>query len=333
MDLTLSPEQTEIVDSSAAFLRARLPISRTRELLDTDRLVDDAAWASSAELGWFGLGLPEERGGVGFGLAAESLLFREIGRSLAAGPFLATVLAARVAAFAGRDDLAATILAGDERVGLVIGGSLEGPLQLLDADGSLVVVVSATATSLVEVAALDDVVQVPCVDPACTLRRAVGRDVEPVASVTSDVDPIERRGLVLAAAMSTGITEAVRDLAAAHATSRIQFGKPIGVNQAVKHPCAQMAVRAELAHAQTVFAAVASDEGRRDADFHALSALLVATEAAGWSAAATIQVLGGMGFTFEHDAQLYLKRALVLSHLFGGTGVQLERLLTLDPAD
>jgi alkylation response protein AidB-like acyl-CoA dehydrogenase len=94
-----------------------------------------------------------------------------------------------------------------------------------------------------------------------------------------------------------------------------------------------MAVNGQLAFAQTMFAAVAHDEGRADAEFHAVSALLVATRAAESSTAATIQVLGGMGFTFEHDAQLYLKRAHVLSRLFGGAAAQLERLLTLDPAD
>ena len=333
MDLTLSPEQSEIVDSAAAFLRGRLPMTRTRELLDAGDKVDAPAWAEAAELGWFSLGLSEERGGVGFGLADEALLFREIGRSLASGPFLATVLAARVAVFGGRNDLAASIIGGRQRVGLALGGSLDGEIRLLDATQSLALVLAPERASLVEVGALGDVREVRCFDPASTLHRAWTHDVQPVATVTSDVDPIERRGQVLAAAMLTGITEAVRDISAGHAIDRVQFGKPIGVNQAIKHPCAQMAVQAELAFAQTMFAAVASDEGRGDADFHALSALLVACKAAESSTAATIQVLGGMGFTFEHDAQLYLKRARVLSHLFGGTTSQLGRLLTMSAAD
>lgn len=332
MDLTLSPEQTEIVASSAAFLRGRLPIARTRQLLDSDCKVDTAAWSEAAELGWFALGLPVEAGGVGFGLADEALLFREIGRSLAAGPFLATVLAARVATYAGRDDLAGPIIDGRERVGLVVGGSIEGELRLLDAEQSLVLVVSPSSASLVESGAFEDVLEVRTVDPAATLRRATAHGVRPVATVTSVVDAIERRGHVLAAAMLTGITEAVRDLAAEHATTRIQFDRPIGVNQAVKHPCAEMAVRAELAQAQTMFAAVAHDEGRGDADFHALSALLVAAGAAEATTSSTVQVLGGMGFTFEHDAHLYVKRALVLSHLFGGATRQLDRLLDLPAA-
>jgi alkylation response protein AidB-like acyl-CoA dehydrogenase len=336
MDLTLSPEQDEIVQSSAAFLSKRLPITRTRELFDGPTRVDAAAWTAAAELGWFSLGLPEDRGGVGFGLADEALLLREIGRSLASGPFLSTALAARVAIFAGRHDLAEAIVAGGERVGLMIDGSAAagraGDRQLLDAEGSLVLVLDDVSASLVDLTALGPVTSVVCVDPASTLHRAVWNGAV-VATVAADVDPIGRRARVLVAGMLTGITEAVRDVAAAHATNRIQFDRPIGTNQAVKHPCAQMAVNGQLAFAQTMFAAVAHDEGREDAEFHAVSALLVATRAAESSTAATIQVLGGMGFTFEHDAQLYLKRAHVLSRLFGGAAVQLERLLTLEPAD
>ena len=248
------------------------------------------------------------------------------------------MLAARVATFAGDGDLAAAIVGGRERVGLVIGdlaGDASGGHLLLDADGALVLVLADASASLVEVASFATVIAVPCVDPASTLHRVGGSDASPraVATVAEAVDPIGRRGRVLAAAALTDITEAVRDIAAAHATNRIQFDRPIGTNQAVKHPCAQMAVNAQLAYAQTVFAAVAHDEGRADADFHAASALLTANRAAETSTAATIQVLGGMGFTFEHDAQLYLKRGHVLSRLFGGVNAQLGRLLMLDPAD
>ena len=120
-----------------------------------------------------------------------------------------------------------------------------------------------------------------------------------------------RRGAVLVAASLTGIAEATRDISAAHAASRFQFDRPIGVNQAIKHPCADMAVRAELAWAQTLFAALATDERRQDAEFHAIGAKVVAADAAERNVAATVQVLGGMGFTFEHDANLYVKRAHV----------------------
>ncbi len=342
MDLSPTAEQLEIIESSAAFLRNRLPVMRTRELFDAESNVDAAAWRASADLGWFGLGLPEVHDGIGCGLAHEALLFREIGRSLASGPFLSTLLAARVAAFAGQPELAASIVAG-ERVGLAIpnshdllgpGGLVDGALQLVDVEidrqgnhGGLVLIATREIAALVRVADLHDVSPVPCIDPAVRLHRATARAVAPIAAVRAEVDPIARRGSVLTSAMLTGITEAVRDIAADHAKNRVQFDRPIGVNQGIKHPCADMAVQAELALAQTLFAALATDEGREDAEFHALSAHLVASQAAESSAAATVQILGGMGFTFEHDAQLYVKRAYVLSHVFGGTGALLNQLL------
>jgi alkylation response protein AidB-like acyl-CoA dehydrogenase len=341
MDLTPTPEQIEIIESSAAFLRGQLPITRTRELFDTDSNVDPDAWLAAAELGWFGLGLPDSVGGIGCGLVDEALLFREIGRSLATGPFLSSVLAARVAALAGEAELAAAIIGGSDRVGLaivlspgVIGadGLVTADLQLIDADTDLVLIVTTEVAVLVSVALLDQVVPLPCIDPGVHLRRASARRVRPVAVLTADVDPIERRGQVLVAAMLTGITEAVRDISAEHAINRVQFGKPIGINQAIKHPCAEMAVEAQLAYAQLLFAALTTDEQRQDAELHALSAQLVAADAAEHATAAAIQILGGMGFTFEHDANLYAKRAFVLSHLFGGRSQQLTRLLDLPAA-
>ncbi len=90
-----------------------------------------------------------------------------------------------------------------------------------------------------------------------------------------------------------------------------------------------MAVHAQLAYAQTLFAAISIDEGRADAELQSLTAHLTAADAAGSAAAATIQILGGMGFTHEHDAHLYMKRALLWSHVLGGTPALLTRLLDL----
>jgi alkylation response protein AidB-like acyl-CoA dehydrogenase len=338
MDLTPTLEQSEITSSSASFLRSRLPITRTREMFAEGSNVDVASWADSAELGWLCLGLPTSLGGVGGNLDDEALLFIELGRSLASGPYLSTVLGARVAAFGGLSELANEIASG-RRVGFAIASSpnlvgadgvLNGELQILDADiHGLVLVVDQHRSVLISCDELTSVSTVECIDPAVHLQRALARSVKPVAMVSTESDPVALRGHVLIAAMLTGITEAVRDISAEHAKNRMQFDKPIGVNQAVKHPCAEMAVQAQLAYAQTLFAALCIDEGRGDAELHALSAHMVASQAAEASGAATIQILGGMGFTFEHDAQLYVKRAYVLSLLLGGTSALLNRLLEL----
>ncbi|HET6951874.1 MAG TPA: acyl-CoA dehydrogenase family protein, partial [Acidimicrobiales bacterium] len=103
MDLLPTPEQEEIITSVAAFLGAELPMARLRELHGQGAPLEAGVWRQCAALGWFGLGLAESAGGVGYGLAEEALLFREIGRHLAPGPLLPTVLAARVAAGPRRD--------------------------------------------------------------------------------------------------------------------------------------------------------------------------------------------------------------------------------------
>lgn len=342
MDLLASPEQTEIIDSSGSFLAARMPIKRTRELFEAGHVpaVDDAAWAAAAELGWFALGLPEEYGGVGCGLADEVLLFREIGRVVAPGPFVSTVLGARVAALGGQSALADEITAG-RRVGLAVpasldaigaDGTLDGPLQLVDATDGLVLVVTPDISAIIDVTLLADVGPVPCIDPTVHLQRAVASHIAPTVAVTVSIDAVERRGHVLVAAILTGITEWCRDTSAQHAINRVQFDRPIGVNQAIKHPCAEVAVQAQLAYAQSLFAALAVDEARDDAELQALSAHLTGAAAAEFATATTVQVLGGMGFTHEHDAHLYVKRAIVWGQTFGGTPHQLARLLTLPEA-
>ncbi len=342
MDLLPSSEQTEIIDSTAAFVADRIAMARTRELLEAGTLpaIDAAAWSAAAELGWFSLGLPVEHGGIGAGLVDEVLLLREIGRCLAPGPFIGSILGARVAAYAGMSELAQEIVNG-RRVGLVVpstldvvgaNGSLDGAVQLLDATDGLALVTTPGIAALIDISMLDDVTAVPSLDPTVLLQRANAANTSALAWVAADVDPVERRGQVLVAAVLTGISEWARDTASRHAIDRIQFDKPIGANQAVKHPCADMAVQAQLAYAQTLFAALATDEGRRDAELQALSARITAATAADFATAATIQVLGGMGFTHEHDAHLYAKKSTLLAQVFADVPCALHRLLALPEA-
>jgi alkylation response protein AidB-like acyl-CoA dehydrogenase len=335
MNLLPTDEQAAFVTSSAAFLASSLPVTRLRELTAASEPVDDATWATCAELGWFGLGLPEALGGLGAGLADETLLFRELGRTLAPGPFLGTVLAARVASRAGFAGLAGDLVGGTARAGLAVATDavvadecVRGPLQLLDCTGAdHAVVVTPAVAGLVEVAALDDVTVADCLDAPTHLCEATAVDVPLVGTIASADDPLYRRATVLTAAMLVGIAEATRDLAAEHAKVRVQFDRPIGVHQAVKHPCADMAVRGEASWAQTVVAALSHDEEFSDADFQALSALVVAGEAAERNAAQALQILGGIGFTEEHDVHLYVTRGHVLRRVLGDRAALLDQLL------
>jgi alkylation response protein AidB-like acyl-CoA dehydrogenase len=313
-----------------------MPITRLRELLKSGDLVDQGVWKASSELGWFSLGISEEAGGVGATLADEALLFREIGRSLAPGPHLSTTLGARVAVAAGQSDLADAIMEGRTQVGMGVlepGAELRddrlvGSLRLIDAKGApQVLVATDQGAALIATSDLGKIVEERCIDDATHLARADGVDAPLTAWLDAAEDAIALRGLVLSAAQLVGIAEACRDLGSDHAKNRVQFDRPIGVHQAIKHPCADMAIRSEAAFCQTLMAAVLVDEGRADAAMQANSARIVAAEAAEKNAATTVQILGGMGFTFEADAHLYVKRTQVLCRVISSTDDQLKVLI------
>jgi alkylation response protein AidB-like acyl-CoA dehydrogenase len=341
VDLLPSEEQQEIISTAASVLAKEYPISRIRELRMKPSAVDRRAWSRCAELGWFGLTLSEDDGGVGYSLAEEALLFREIGRRLAPGPFLSTALGARTAVAGGRPDIAEAIVAGDVLVGLAqarhvdatIGQEVSGSFDLLDAGGvPYVLAVGPAGAALVATDVVGSMDPVECIDPAVRLTRANLAGVTAVASVDADVEPTFLRGSVLAAAMLVGISEATRDMAAEYAKVRVQFGKPIGVHQAIKHRCADMAMRAAAADSQLLFAALSVEAARPDAAFHAAAAKVVATDAAIRNAGENIQVHGGMGYTFEHDAHLYMKRAHILDRVIGSSRDHLALLVDLPPA-
>lgn len=341
MDLLPNAEQQEIVSATAGLLEKELPVSRMRVLWERPSSVDRHVWSECAALGWFGLGLPETDGGVGYALAEEALVFREIGRHLAPGPFLASTLGARVAVMAGCSEEADAVIAGDAVVGFaqprdasaVVGAAVSGEFDVIDGvDVSYLVVVAPTGAALLASDAAGPVEPQRCIDPAVRLGSLELDGVPAVAYCTADVDPTFDRGAVLAAAMLTGIAEATRDTAAEYAKARVQFGKPIGVHQAVKHRCADMAMRAEAAHSQVLFAALCIDDGRSDMTYQAAAAKVVAADAAIRNAASNIQIHGGIGYTFEHDAHLYVKRAHVLDTIVGDTRQHLARLIDLPAA-
>jgi alkylation response protein AidB-like acyl-CoA dehydrogenase len=346
MDLLPTPEQLEIAATASNLLTKELPIARLQQLRTEPSSIDHRVWSHCAELGWFGLGLPEADGGVGYGLAEEALLFGEIGRHLAPGPFLGTTLGARVAIAGGRADIAAAAMAGAAVIamaeprqprqhGAVSGETVSGSFDVLDPVGaSHIVVVTPTAAALLSMEDVQPVDMLPSIDPGVRLGRVQLDAVPAEAVLAGDVlaGDVFVRGSVLAAAVLVGISEAVRDMAAEFAKVRVQFGKPIGVNQAIKHRCADMAMRAEAARSLMLFAALSVDEERPDAAFQAAAAKVVATDAGIRNAAENIQVHGGMGYTFEHQAHLYLKRAHVMDRVMGGSRDHLARLLAMPAA-
>ena len=339
MNLLPGQEQLEIVSAAADFLAERMPIKQMRSDRGAEASVSERAWREGAELGLLTLGLDEEAGGSGRAFDDEALLFIELGRRLAPGPFLACTLAARVAAGCGDAELAERIGSGHALVALaVLRGDgdvrpVKGTFDVFEPTGaSHALLVARSGAALVDAAALGALTRVDAADPGIRMATATVESAEPLHWLPSQDQWIWARAVVLAAAYLTGLAAAAAALATEHAKTREQFGKPIGVNQAIKHACVDMEIAASAAQAQTLFAAIALADGRTDALLQVLSAATVAGSAAVDNASAGIQVFGGMGYTFENDMHLYLKRAHVFRHLFGEPTDVLAELLAQDRA-
>ncbi|MDO8389505.1 MAG: acyl-CoA dehydrogenase family protein [Actinomycetota bacterium] len=328
MDLMPSAEQDEITTTVASFLAARLPATAHASVFVTPGPeIDPVVFRECAELGWLSLGLPEALGGVGYGLAEEVMLFRELGRGLAPGGFLPAVLGARVAAFAGQRELAASIVAGEVLVALATRDRVgaDDVSVLHAAEATLLVVCDAAGAALYSLA---DCTLTP-IDPVDgSIRAARGAlGGATVASVSSEIDPVFVRGLVLCAAMQAGSAEAQRDLGVAYAGVREQFGKPIGANQAIKHRCADMAVRAEGAFAQVCYAATAADGGADRFVDEAVIAKYFADEAARLNGEACVQIHGAIGFTTETLPHRHVWRAHTLARALAVRAALLDHLV------
>jgi alkylation response protein AidB-like acyl-CoA dehydrogenase len=323
VDLTLGPEQEAIRDAVRGMLATRLPMKRVRALLDDPAGIDVDAWREAGSLGWFALGLPETAGGAGYGPAEEMILFVELARALAPGPWLGTLLAAH--ALVGRAEHAG-VAGGERRIALLddpadtAGETLDAVADGASADG--VVLLGSRSVRLVPVRVEASVTGI---DP--TRRRARLR--QDGSALALDADPTALRTLatLLVAAEAVGVAERTLELSVEYAKVRQQFGKPIGSFQAVKHRCADMAVRTEVARSITTFAAVALAEDEPEAARYVGDAKALATDAALANASDNVQNHGGMGYTWEADAHLFLKRAWALEHVLGTRAQHLDALI------
>lgn len=323
MDLLPDEAQQEIIDQTAAFLDEAMPIDRFRTGGPERARFDDAGWRQVGELGWFGLGLPETRGGVGFTLVEEALVAREIGRRVGAVDLLASMLAAHVAEAADDASLRDQVVAGVVRVGWAerIDG-VASKLQVFDGNATpLWLRIEPEGARLLDASRATVRSERLCLDEFTELLHVeVATDDVRVTAARADLFD---HAAILGAAYLTGLAEAARDQAATYASERTQFGKPIGTFQAIKHACADMAVRAEASWAQTSFAALSLRDGLPDASFQVSAAKALAGESASANAAANLQVHGGYGFTTDYDAHLFVKRTHVLNALAGSPRVHL----------
>jgi alkylation response protein AidB-like acyl-CoA dehydrogenase len=321
IDLTLTEEQQGLVDVARDAATKEFPRTALVQAAVTGDPVsfDAASWTRLAELGLLGLGAPERLGGLGLGLAEEVLVLLELGQVPAPGPFIGTMLATQIAVAAGADELAAAFVDGSAQAGVITGD------HLLDAGlGEYGVRVDSDGGAIVRV----DAQAVTPVDQAASLARVLTS--EPVVTVR---DPrLQARLRLLTAAYLIGLADAATEMSADYAKTREQFGKPIGTFQAVKHRCAEMAIRAYAARAELLVAALLLDTAETTSGtagvLEATSAYLLALQAARGNVEDNVQNHGGIGITAEHDAGVLVKRMHSYTNAAGSPADLVGVLLT-----
>lgn len=322
MNLLPTPEQQQIHDAVATFAHAEFPVARLHLEQSGGGAAERARFGDIAAIGWFGLGIPQDLGGVGYGPAEDLILFRECGRQLVSPLVLAMRIGAEVAARCGDNRLAAEIIGGRRAVAMarasrdadLARGTAR--LQIADAEpGDLVLIWTGIDAALFDLADLTLEDPQSSMDQTIVLRGATLAGARPVAIHQGNDGALPLLGRMLGAAMLVGIAEASRDQAVEYTKVRVQFGKAIGTFQAVQHRCANMAVSSEVAWAQAIVAALSIAENSDDAEYQVAAATMLAAAAAVANARGNIQIHGGMGFSAECDAHLYMKRAHYLERL------------------
>ena len=323
MNLLPTDEQIQLVDAAKSFLEGEAPLERLRPQFGQIGNHDARMWPMQGELGFLGVGLSEEDGGLGLGAAEETLLFREYGRHLVSVGILGLVLAGHVAA--GDAALTEKVLSGKVRVGLGIPRTAGGWHLLEAKDADYVVTYGEEGSSLYEASRFSEVTDIICMDSHLILQRARLGDGKPAAAKAGP--EVYHLAIQLLSAYAVGVAEGALKMGVEYAKVREQFGKPIGSFQAVKHKCADMAIAAEVASCQVAFSSVVVATRRQDASYQVRASNLVAIDAALKNGATNIQVHGAIGFTADIEAHLYLKRAHVLDTLSGSLREQRAGML------
>ncbi len=328
MPIAITDDHRALSETVASFLRKHGARESAHALLDAEDEALPAFWLELSDLGWLGLHLPEEHGGSGYSISELVVVVEEFGRAIAPGPFVPSVIASAVIAAAATKELQTRLLPG-LAVGTTVGAvALEGDVELRGgkARGTAGVVVGGGLANIVLVPVGEDVAIIDCSGTGVNVD--VPKNLDPgrrAARITFDGAPAEviaggRRVLVdmgrlLYAAEAAGIALECTEMASEYAKVREQFGRPIGTYQAVKHHCANMLVATELATAAVWDAARAADAGGDQLSFTAAMAAALAIPGAENNAQLNIQVHGGIGFTWEHVAHLYLRRATVIESI------------------
>jgi alkylation response protein AidB-like acyl-CoA dehydrogenase len=356
VDFAVSDEQEELRRSVRRFLADKSPSSEVRRLMESAEGYDAAVWTQmAAQLGLPGMAIPEEYGGSGYSYVELAVVFEETGAALACSPLFATVALAANALQTSGDEAAMKeflpqIAAGELTATLAFtedsgdwsaadtattatasgdGWTLDGHKSfVVDGQTAGLVLVVATAPEGLSLFAVDGAAAglqrtaLPTMDQTRKLARLTfaGTPARLVGTAGEAADGLARTvslAAVALAAEATGGAQRCLDMAVDYAKTRIQFGRPIGSFQAIKHKCADMLVEVESARSAAYFAASEAAEDSAELASAASLAKAYCTDAFFRTAAESIQIHGGIGFTWEHDAHLYFKRAKSSQLLLG----------------
>jgi alkylation response protein AidB-like acyl-CoA dehydrogenase len=360
VDFELSEDQEELRKAAADLLDAMATPARVRQVAEDGDHVDRRLWRSMAEQGWMAVELSTEAGGLGLGAVEVSVLGEQLGRHVAPVPFLGTVLAAGAlvrglgsgaagpGVSLGGSSLSAWVerLATGAAVGAVAWPARPGSFCAawrgggwrLSGGGDPVVYAPAADVVVVPAATPEGrglfvlaPAARPAAEPAMDRTRCLGRleaSDEPAVCLGGDeaVETLLDRALAGLCAEMLGAAERVLEMSVEYAKVRVQFGRPIGSFQAVKHRCADMLVDVEGMRSAAYYAAWAVGAGDPEASAASSAAKVWCSEASRRVMGSALQVHGGIGFTWEHDLHLYVKRAQLDQISYGDADAHRDRL-------
>jgi alkylation response protein AidB-like acyl-CoA dehydrogenase len=360
-EFTFSDEQVQLRAAVRKFGAENFDEATVRRLMESDPTFDAKVWARlGGELGVLGLSVPESDGGVGGTLVDQAVAVEELGALLACGPLFGTVylaIPALVAASSGRarDELLNELVEGRRTAAFAVpdragafdaadvtvtasGEKLSGTVErVVDAGAADELLVAAKTTDGVALFAVDatgqGVARTPLVTLDLTRPQANVEFTEAPARLIADAGEAQRViehalqvGAALLAVEQVGAAQHLLDLSVEYAKSRLQFGRPIGSFQAVKHRLADVLVDVEHARSTAYHAVWALTDGSDDPALATSIAQAVCSAALSHVATDTIQVHGGIGFTWEHQAHLYFKRAATDAALLGNAEQHRDRV-------
>lgn len=318
MRFALSEEQTELAATIRSLLEKRADSAAVRAASTSTTGHDEALWTTLCEqIGVAALDVPEEYDGAGATFFETAVVLEELGRSLTPSPLLATVIAAEALLAGGTEEakrrLLPRIAAGEiATIALDDRPVLDGDRAaiVLAIDGNDLVEVTGAVATWTE--SMDQSIRLAHLDLTAGSRTVIG-------DATTARVRAELIGAAAASALAVGLCDRALQMTVGYAKERVQFGRPIGSFQAIKHRLADVFAATELARSASWAASYALAEGEdaTEADFLTRSAASYALETAQLAASECVQLHGGIAITWEHDAHLVFKRAHALSQLFG----------------